>query len=300
MCIKISNHIEKQRTSNMDKKSILITGCSSGIGLRSAEMLHEKGYKVYATARKPEDIEKLKNIGVTALELEVTDYKQVDQVLDFIEKDNGSLYALFNNAGYSQVGAAEDLSPEALEAQFATNFFAPVEIGNRVLKRFMRPQGYGRIIQNTSVFGLTAMPFRAAYCASKYALEGFTDALRQEHLNSGSDIKISIIEPGPIVSRVRQNKQIYFKKYIEPIMDQSPFKETYLSMQNALALTGKIPMTEEPDAVVEKLLHALESDNPAPRYYVTKMTYMFATAKRLLSHRAFDKVAAKASKKETG
>lgn len=282
-------------------KSILITGCSSGIGLRSAEILHQRGYKVYATARKPEDLQKLTEIGVTALELEVTDYQQVDAVLDFIAKDNnGKLGALFNNAGYSQVGAAEDLSPEALEAQFATNFFSPVEIGNRVIKRFMRPQGYGRIIQNTSVFGLTSMPFRAAYSSSKYALEAFSDALRQEHALNDSNIFVSIVEPGPIVSRVRQNKQIYFKKYIEPNMETSAFADVYRSMQNALALTGKIPGTQEPDAVVDKVIHALESDNPAPRYYITTLTHAFATLKRLLPHRTFDRIALKVSKKETG
>lgn len=285
---------------SVDNKSILITGCSSGIGFRSAEMLHQRGYKVYATARQPEDIKKLKSLGVTALELEVTDYDQVDAVLDYIERDNGTLYALFNNAGYSQMGAAEDLSPEALHEQFATNFFAPAEIGNRVIKRFMRPQGYGRIVQNTSVFGLTSIPFRAAYCSSKYALEGFTDALRLEQDVFETGIKVSLIEPGPIVSRIRENKQRYFERYIAPIMAQSRYAGAYEKMQNALSMTGRIPMTQEPDAVVAKLIHALESDRPAPRYYITKMTHIFVTAKRLLSHRAFDLFAIKVSKKETG
>ncbi len=285
----------------MTSPSILITGCSSGIGLRAAELLHARGYKVYATARKNEDLEMLRQIGVSALALEVTDYKQVDDVLDFIAKDNdGKLDALFNNAGYSQVGAAEDLPLGALKAQFETNFFAPVEIGNKVIRRFFRPQGQGRIIQNTSVFGLTSLPFRAAYCSSKYALEGFSDALRQEQNNFSTKIHVSIIEPGPIVSRVRENKQLYFEKYIAPLMDGSPYRETYIKMQSALAMTGRIPMTLEPDAVVDKLIHALESDNPAPRYYVTTLTHIFANAKRLLSHRSFDKFAAKISKSETG
>lgn len=283
------------------QRSILITGCSSGIGYSAAELLHKRGYKVYATARKTEDVEKLRALGVTALALEVTDYEQVDHVLDFIAQDNdGKLDGLFNNAGYSQVGAAEDLPLEALKAQFETNFFAPVEIGNRVIRRFFRPQGQGRIVQNTSVFGLTSMPFRAAYCSSKYALEAFSDAMRQEQRNFGTNIHVSIIEPGPIVSRVRENKQLYFKKYIEPIMEQSRYRDTYIKMQSALAMTGRIPMTEEPDAVVEKLIHALESDNPAPRYYVTKMTHIFANAKRLLTHRGFDRFAARISKSETG
>jgi len=285
----------------MTTPSILITGCSSGIGLRAAELLHARGYKVYATARKPQDLAKLRDIGVFALELEVTDYGQVDQVLDFIAKDNnGQLGALFNNAGYSQVGAAEDLPLEALKAQFETNFFAPVEIGNKVIRRFFRPQGHGRLVQNTSIFGLTSLPFRAAYCSSKYALEGFSDALRQEQNNFSTNIHVSIIEPGPIVSRVRENKQLYFEKYIAPIMDKSPYKDTYIKMQSALAMTGKIPMTLEPDAVVEKLIHALESKNPAPRYYVTALTHIFANAKRILPHRSFDKFAAKISKSETG
>lgn len=285
----------------LEDKSILITGCSSGIGFRSAEMLYERGYKVYATARKPEDIEKLSAIGVTALALDVTDYGQMEEVLDYIEKDNnGKLYALFNNAGYSQVGAAEDLSPEAVKAQFETNFFAPVELGNRVIKRFMRRQGYGRIVQNSSVFGLTSLPFRGAYSASKYALEAFTDALRQEQDIYNTRIKVSLIEPGPIVSRIRENKNLYFEKYIELVMAKSFYRNVYLRMQSALAMTGRIPFTREPDAVVEKLIHALESDNPAPRYYVTHLTHIFVNAKRILPHRIFDKFSALISKKETG
>lgn len=282
-------------------RSILITGCSSGIGLCAAEMLHQRGYKVYATARRDQDIAMLQAKGITTFKLEMTNESDMDAVLDAIEQDNhGQLYALFNNAGYSQVGAAEDLSDSALREQLDTNFFAPVLLGNKVMKRFFRPQGFGRIIQNSSVFGLTSMPFRAAYSSSKYALEAFSDAMRQELNNSGSNIKVCLIEPGPIVSKVRENKQLYFKKHIEPMMDQSHFKQVYVNMQTALAMTGRIPMTEEPSAVVAKLIHALESNDPLPRYYVTRMTYIFAFFKRVLSHRAFDRLAKRISKSETG
>lgn len=282
-------------------RSILITGCSSGIGYRSAEMLHERGYRVFATARDDVSLQKLRDMGVAALHLDVTDFDAYDAVLEQVSQaTGGTLDVLFNNAGYSQVGAAEDLSLEALRAQFETNFFAPVELGNRVIKKFFRPQGGGVIIQNSSVFGLTSLPFRAAYSSSKYALEAFSDALRQEQKNFKTGVRVVLIEPGPIVSRVRQNKQKYFKKYIEPIMNQSRFKSAYEKMQNSLAMTGRIPMTEEPDAVVDKLILAIERENPAPRYYVTRLTHTFMFFKRTLPHSWFDKVAAKVSKKETG
>lgn len=282
-------------------RSIFITGCSSGIGYRAAQMLHERGYQVIASARDEASLKKLQDMGVTAVNLDVTHFDEYDNVLDTISKvTGGTLDVLFNNAGYSQVGAAEDLSLEVLRAQFETNFFAPVELGNRIIKRFFVPQGRGVIVQNSSVFGLTSMPFRAAYCASKYALEAFSDALRQEQNNFKTGVRVVLIEPGPIVSRVRQNKQRYFKQYIEPIMANSRFKASYEKIQNSLAMTGRIPMTEEPDAVVEKLICAIESDRPAPRYYVTKLTYLFAFAKRVLPHAWFDKAAAKISKSESG
>lgn len=282
------------------KKSILITGCSSGIGLAAAQILHRRGYLVIATARDEAALAKLQAMGVHALYLEVTDFAAYEQFFAAVDKIcPQGLDILFNNAGYSQVGAAEDLSLAALRSQFETNFFAPVELGNQVIRRYFRARGSGVIVQNSSVFGLTSMPFRAAYSASKYALEAFSDALRQEQNNFKTNVKIVLIEPGPIVSRVRQNKQIYFQRYIEPIMEQSRFKQSYLKMQNSLAMTGKIPMTLEPEAVVEKLILAIESPRPQARYYVTKITYAFAFAKRVLPHSWFDKFAARISKAES-
>lgn len=283
----------------MTSKSILITGCSSGIGLCAAHTLHQRGYTVFATVRTEEDAQPLQAKGIHTFLWDVTDYDQLDFILNAIA-ERGELHALFNNAGYSQMGAAEDLSLDALKAQMETNFFAPVELGNRVIEKFFRPQGHGRIVQNTSVFGLTVMPFRAAYCASKYALEAFTDALRLEQNIFGTHIKVSLIEPGPIVSKVRENKKIHFDKHIAPIMHKSRYKTAYETMQNALAMTGKIPMTLPADAAVDALIHALESPHPKPRYYVTRLTSLFAFAKRVLPHRVFDTFSARMSRKETG
>ncbi|PVZ69472.1 SDR family NAD(P)-dependent oxidoreductase [Pelagibaculum spongiae] len=284
----------------LQDKSILITGCSSGIGLRAAQLLKQRGYKVYASARKAEDVAKLQEQGFIALQLDVTSHQQMDQAIEFICKDNnGRLGALFNNAGYSQVGAVEDLSDEALKAQFETNFFGLVELTKKVLP-LMRQAGEGRIIQNSSVFGLASSSFRGAYSASKYALEAWSDALRLELKRSCPNIFVTLVEPGPIVSRVRQNKKIYFEKYIKPGIEQSHYKDTYLKMDQALAMTGRIPFTLEPDSVVESMMHALESRNPKPRYYVTQLTWIYAIAKRILSHRGFDRLASWVGRKEAG
>lgn len=281
-------------------KPVLITGCSSGIGWRAAQLLHERGYPVIATARSEEGVARLRDLGFDAQFLEVTDYAQVDALLDHIQTRYGKLYGVFNNAGYSQVGAAEDLPDEALREQFDTNFFAVTYITNQVLKRFMRPQGDGRIIQNSSVMGIAAMSFRAAYCASKHALEAYTDALRQELALTDSNIRVGLVEPGPIVSRIRQNKQKFFLKYIEPIMHDSPHQRAYETMHKGLAMTGRIPFTLEPDAVVKDVIDILESQRPKPRYYQTRLTYMMGFIKRISSSRGYDKVALKITRKETG
>ncbi len=207
-----------------------------------------------------------------------------------LDKTHGELYALFNNGAYGLAGAVEDLSRDALRAQFETNLFGTMELTNLVLP-VMRKQGYGRIIQNSSVLGFAAMPYRGAYNCSKFALEGISDTLRQEL--TGTNIFVSLIEPGPIISDFRKNALKAFKKYIKA--ETSIHKAQYDSMQERLNKEGPAaPFTLGPEAVCEKVIHALQSKKPKIRYYVTKPTYIMGYLKRVLSSGLMDKVLIKA------
>jgi len=274
-----------------DKKSILITGCSSGIGLYTAQQLQKDGYDVHATVRKSEDVEKLKQLGLNCLQLDLDDSISIkNAIIRLTEETGGKLFALFNNGAYGLPGAVEDLSREALRAQFETNVFGTFELTNLVLP-IMRKQGYGRIIQNSSILGFAAMPYRGAYNGSKFALEGLTDTMRQEL--HGTGIHLSLIEPGPIISDFRKNAFKAFEKYIDS--ENSAHKDNYKSMIERLHKEGPAaPFTLGPEAVYERVLHALESKRPQARYYVTKPTYIMGYLKRLLSTRAMDWVLMKA------
>ena len=281
-----------QRANKQDDiKSILITGCSSGIGLYTAQHLQKEGYQVFATARKAEDVEKLKQLGLDSLQLDLNNSVSIkNAVIRVMDQTGGKLYALFNNGAYGLPGAVEDLSREALRTQFETNVFGTFELTNLILP-VMRKQGYGRIIQNSSILGFAAMPYRGAYNGSKFAIEGLSDTLRQEL--HGTDIHISLIEPGPIVSDFRKNAYKAFKTFIDA--DNSIHKDNYNSMIERLNKEGPAaPFTLGPEAVCEKVVHALKSKQPQVRYYVTKPTYIMGYLKRLLSSRAMDWVLRKA------
>ncbi|HBS26568.1 MAG TPA: short-chain dehydrogenase [Gammaproteobacteria bacterium] len=276
----------------MENKSILISGCSSGIGLATAEVLKKRGYRVFATARKTADVERLKEKGFESFQLDMADS---DSIIHCVEQvlaaTNGSLYALFNNAGFGIPAAVEDLSREALRVQFETNVFGLIELTNLIIP-VMRKQGEGRIIQNSSVLGLAPFPFRGAYNASKFAIEGISDTLRMELLGSG--IVVSLIEPGPIISQFRQNGYRAYLKYIDG--KNSYYKNNYAAMEERLLKEGPVaPFTLPPEAVAEKVIHALESPRPKIRYYVTKVTYIFAFLRRVLPFWLLDKVLLKAS-----
>jgi NAD(P)-dependent dehydrogenase (short-subunit alcohol dehydrogenase family) len=271
------------------EKSILITGCSSGIGHHVALGLRERGYRVFATARKPEDVSHLAEQGFEAFRLDLDDSDSIRDAVDRIaNQTGGTLFALFNNGAFGQPGAVEDLSREVLRAQFETNLFGTHELTCRVLP-IMRRQGYGRIIQHSSVLGLITLKYRGAYNASKFALEGLTDTLRQEL--TGSGIQVSLIDTGPVLSHFRENAYRKFKQHIE--VSTSAHRQTYEAVERRLAATGpqkKDPFTKRPEAVLEKVLKALESERPRPRYYVTTPTIIFAYLRRLLSSRALDLV----------
>ena len=271
----------------MHGKSVLITGCSSGIGLSVATGLHDKGYRVFATARKAADVERLSAAGLESLRLDLADPASIRAAVeDILERTAGTLDALFNNGAYGQPGAVEDLSRDVLRAQFETNLFGWHELTNLVLP-VMRRQGHGRIIQNSSVLGFVALRFRGAYNASKYALEGLSDTLRLEL--AGSGIHVSLIEPGPIASHFRENAFKAYQRNINP--DTSVYRDYYLRMEERLTRQGPaVPFTLPPEAVLEKVLHALESRHPRARYYVTFPTYLFGFLKRVLSTRLLDRV----------
>jgi len=268
-------------------KTILITGCSSGIGLCVAQGLQTRGYRVIATARKDADVAMLKQLGLESLQLDVADEVSIDQAMQTIlSMTDGKLYALFNNGAYGQTGAVEDIPTDVLREQFNTNVFGWHALTRRVIP-IMRQQGCGRIIQNSSVLGFIALPFRGPYNASKFALEGLSDTLRLEL--AGSGIFVSLIEPGPIRSRFRENALQAFEKNIDA--KNSVHSKKYQSMIERLKKEGDaMPFTLPPEAVLKRVIHALESTSPQPRYYVTFPTYLFGTLKRLLPHRWLDSV----------
>lgn len=279
------------------KKSILITGCSSGIGYAVAKGLQARAYRVFATARKAEDVQRLSNEGLESLQLNLADTASIHAAVDeVLSRTGGTLDALFNNGAYGQPGAVEDLQTDILREQFEVNFFAWHEL-NRLILPVMRKQGYGRIIQNSSVLGLIALRYRGAYNASKYALEGLTDTLRMEL--AGSHIHISLIEPGPIRSRFRANAYVALKRNIN--IENSPHREDYRAAEKRLSKAegDDPPFTLPPEAILKKVIHALESHKPKVRYYVTFPTYVFAFLKRILPHSVLDSVLLWISRRES-
>jgi len=271
----------------MDSKSILITGCSSGIGLCTAQRLKQDGYRVFATARKQKDVDSLIQQGFESFLLDYTDSETIKIALQqVLSATDGTLYALFNNGAYGQAGAIEDLSREVLTEQFENNFFGWHELTNLVIP-VMRKQGYGRIIQNSSILGLVAMPMRGAYNASKYAIEGLNDTLRLEL--HGSNIFVSMIESGPIESKFRANAALYFKKNIDK--ENSYFKTRYNQLADKLETEGPVvPFTLPADAVYNKVIKILSSKKPKAHYYVTFPTYLFGYLKRILPTKQLDKL----------
>lgn len=272
----------------MSKQTILITGCSTGIGRETALFLRERGHHVIASARKLEDVVALRALGLDAVRMDVDDPASIHAGLEAaLRFANGRITAYFGNAGYGQTGAAEDISPEALQAQFRTNFFGPVELTNLLIPHF-RAQGEGRIIVNSSILGLTAMRYRAAYSATKFALEGWYDAMRLELYGTG--IHVSLVEPGPIVSQFRPNALKAFKRYID--WEHSVHREHYRRQLARLEKEGPAqPFTLPALAVARKVAHALENPHPRAHYYVTVPTYLFAgVLKRLLPTRWLDAI----------
>ena len=275
-----------------ETKSILITGCSSGIGLCVAKGLQARGYDVFASARKDRDVITLQQQGLKALKLDLRDSGSIaTAVEEVLQQTGGHLYALFNNGAYGQPGAVEDLSVDTLRRQFETNLFGWHDLTCRVIP-VMRRQGEGRIIQNSSILGFMTLPYRGAYVASKFALEGLSDTLRLEL--AGSGVHVSLIEPGPIESRFRDNALAMWRENIDA--EHSVHRAYYQAMLERLRKKGPAtPFTLPPEAVLKKVIHALESRRPKVRYHVTFPTHLFALLRRVLTSRGMDKALRKIS-----
>ena len=277
--------------TKMADRTILIIGCSSGIGLASGVPLKARGWRVLATARKPEDLKRLEEeLGLEALYLELADPSAIAACAeDALSRTGGRLYAVFNNAAYSQPGAVEDITAEALRRQLEVNVIGTHDLTRRLIPA-MRANGEGRIVNCSSVLGLVSAPWRGAYCASKFALEALTDALRLEL--QGSGINVSLIEPGPIRTQFVANARAAAIASVD--IEGSVHRERYHRMLAALDRGGRQTFKLEPEAVARKLVHAVESPRPKARYYVTVPTCAASFLKRILPSKLLDRVAARA------
>ena len=278
------------------KKTVLITGCSSGIGYACVPYLMDRGYHVFASARKTDDLAHLSTLGCDVLRLDLNESTSINQAFEsLLNKTNGHLDALVNNAGFAVYGALEDLSRDALISQFQTNVFGLMELSNLAIKT-MRAQGHGRIVNVSSVLGIISLAYRGAYNASKYALEGLSDTLRLEL--HGSGISVSLINPGPIASHFRENAGAVFKTTVQ--LENSQHQRQYQRLLFERVTKGKPdPFTLPPTAVAKKVWCALKSKHPKAHYYVTVPTYTLATAKRILPTRALDWILRQITAKET-
>ncbi len=273
------------------QKSILVTGCSSGIGHDAAKGMRARGWRVFASCRKPEDCDRLRGEGFDSPLIDYADADSIKSGLDeVLSATGGTLDALFNNGAHGLPGAVEDLPTEALREIFEVNFFGWHEL-TRAVVPVMRRQGRGRIVQNSSVLGLVAFPWRGAYTATKFALEGLSDTLRVELRGSG--IEVILIEPGPVTSKIRVNSIPFFERFVD--WRESALREAYES-----TLLKRLYEDRGPDrfelpasAVTAKLIHALESRRPHARYYVTTPTYIAGFLRRVLPTRAIDAVLAR-------
>lgn len=252
------------------QKSLLITGCSSGIGLASAIELQRMGFRVLAACRKPEDVARMNAQGFTGVLLDLDSPASVEAAAaEIIRITDNRLYGIFNNGGFGVYGPLSTISREQMEQQFATNFFGAHQL-TMLLLPAMLPHQEGRIVNTSSVMGLISTPGRGAYAASKYALEAWSDALRMELRHSG--IKVSLIEPGPIRTRFTDN--------VNQTQTDKPVENPGIAARFTLG----------PEAVVAKVRHAFESPRPKIRYPVTMVTHAVSLLKRLLPARAMDKI----------
>lgn len=270
----------------MAQKTILITGCSSGIGYAAAKGLRSDGWRVFAACRKSADCARLSAEGFESPLIDYTDAKTIQAGLaDVLDATGGTLDALFNNGAHGTPGAVEDLPTEALRQIFEANFFGWHELTRAVIP-VMRAQGRGRIVQCSSVLGFVTLPWRGAYNATKFALEGLTDTLRIELRDT--PIHVILLEPGPVTSKIRQNSIPHFERWVDWKASQRRDHYEATLIKRLYETRGPDRFELPPEAVVMKLRHALTHRAPRARYYVTTPTYVMGGLKRLLPTRALD------------
>ncbi len=268
------------------EKTILITGCSSGIGYDAAHGLKRAGWRVFATCRKEEDCARLRSEGLESFALDYADDASIKTAFDeALSRTGGTLGAIFNSGAFACPGAVEDLPTDALRAIFNVNLFGYHEL-TRLALPVMRKQGYGRIVNCSSVLGLVGIRWRGAYVATKFAMEGLTDVLRLEMADT--PIRAILIEPGPITSKIRVNSIPHFERWID--WQHSPRKAQYEAslLKRLYEKRGPDRFELPASAVTAKLLQALETPRPKARYYVTTPTYLMGTARRILPQRLLD------------
>ena len=273
------------------QKTILITGCSSGIGLDAARGMRDRGWRVFASCRAAEDCDRLRAEGFDSPRIDYADTQSITTGLaEVLKATGGTLDALFNNGAHGLPGAVEDLATEGLREIFETNVFGWHELTRQVLP-IMRAQGHGRIVQNSSILGLVSFPWRGAYVATKFAIEGLTDTLRVELVDT--DIKVALIEPGPVTSKFRENAIPHFERHID--WQNSPFRPLYEKklLKRLYESNGPDQFELPASAVTAKLIHACESSRPCARYYVTTPTHIAGFLRRILTTRAIDRILAR-------
>ena len=270
----------------MNTRSVLITGCSSGIGLDAARGLKARGWRVFATCRQEADCQRLRDEGLESFRLDYADEASISAAVDEVKtRTDGRLDVLYNNGAFACPGAVEDLPRGALREIFETNLFGYHDLATRVIP-LMRAQGHGRIVNCSSVLGLVGMKWRGAYVSTKFAMEGLTDVLRIEMRGTG--IEVILIEPGPITSRIRENSVPHFEKWVN--WEASPRAEEYRTLLHRLYDAKTAPDSFElpASAVTKALVRACESPRPRPRYYVTTPTHLMGIARRILPTRVLD------------
>jgi len=270
----------------LESKNVVITGCSTGIGAAAARLLKDRGWNVVATARKSDDLKTLEEQGFHAVKLDIADEASVTEAVQSIMTVfKGRVGAIVNNAGFGQSGAVEDLTREVLRYQFEVNLIGMQDFTNRFIP-VMRQQGWGRIINISSVLGRISLPFMGSYAATKFAMEALSDALRVEL--HGSGIAVSLIEPGPISSAFRKNAADRARATLK--FDKGAHADFYQHEVKRRDMQNSKPdfFTLPPEAVAEKIFKALNTQSPGIRYRVTLPAYSGEFVRRFLPHRLID------------
>jgi len=283
--------------TNAPARTILITGCSSGIGAEAARILRGRNWRVLPAARKLEDVEALSSRGFEAFHLDYEDPNSIEETTAAVlSACDGKLDAVFNNGAYAVPGALEDIPVDAMRSLFEANFIGWHDLTRRLIPG-MRTQGHGRIVQCSSVLGFVAMKYRGAYTASKFALEAYSDTLRQEL--HGTGIHVSLIQPGPIDTRFTENALAAFDRWIGPEgLNASVHRVIYEKRRARMEAGEPGPFKLPPSAVVKRLIHALEAKRPKARYHVTIPTRVMALAKRFLPTGMLDRACIRAADAE--